>query len=98
MTAVFPSGNLLPEAGAQVTAAMSPSTVSNALGVGKLTFDPVGPLASTVLSPKPENTGAVVSATVIVKFPTAWFPLLSRAVQATEVPPNGNVPPDAGTN
>ena len=68
---------------------MSPSTVSNALGVGKLTFDPVGPLASTVLLPKPENTGAVVSATVIVKFPTAVFPLLSRAVQATEVPRTG---------
>jgi hypothetical protein len=40
------------------------------------------------------NTGGVVSRTVTVNWPLAWFPEPSVAVHVTVAVPNGNVAPD----
>ena len=61
-----------------------------------MTFDPAGPLASTVWSETPLITGAAVSLMVTVKLPFAVLPCPSFAEQFTVVTPMGNELPEAG--
>jgi hypothetical protein len=94
VTLVVPSGNVEPETGAQV-AVKEPSTTSDAETV-KVTTAPLGPVASTVMSPGTVTTGGVFCWTVTAKNPVAVFPALSVAEQVTLVVPSGNAEPEAG--
>src|SRR5580765_8652314 len=93
-TVVAPSGNVLPDAGAQETVGLG-STLSTADTL-KDTAAPPGPVASACWFPGPVTTGAVESVTVTENVPEAWFPELSVAVQVTVEVPSGNVLPDGG--
>src|SRR5262245_41110044 len=96
-TVVWPSGNVDPEAGVQVsTGAGSVSSVAVAVYV---TTAPPGPVASRVMSAGTVITGGVVSAcgvTVTLNVACELLPRVSEAVQVTVVWPIGNVDPDAG--
>src|SRR3546814_10400526 len=59
-------GNVLPDAGAQVTGTVLPSTRSLAVKGPKLTAAPVGPVASATMLERGGITGAVVSTMVTV--------------------------------
>jgi hypothetical protein len=98
VTVVVPRGNVLPEAGEQPAPAIGPSTVSVAVGVGKVTTDPPGPFASRWISGEtPVNVGPLLSVTVTVKLPLAVLAAGgSVALQFTVVVPTGKVKPDAG--
>jgi hypothetical protein len=93
LTAVVPTANADPDAGAH-TVAIGPSTVSDADAV-KVTAV-VGPVASNVRSAGTVTVGDVVSVTVTVKDPVALLPCGSVAVQLTAVAATLNPEPDAG--
>jgi hypothetical protein len=71
LTTVVPSGNFVPLPGVHGFPTMGPSTKSTAPTIlGKLTIEPVGPFASTVIPDgTPVNVGPVVSCTVMVNVP-----------------------------
>ena len=94
VTVVAPKGNVLPEAGLQLTATL-PSTMSTALAV-KVTTAPAALVASTVILAGTMSIGGVVSRTVTVKLPWAVLPCASVAVQFTVVAPMAKVLPEAG--
>src|SRR4051794_6876127 len=95
-TLVWPSGNVLPDAGLQ-SGVMLPSTVSVAVAV-KETGAPFGPAASTLMSAGSVSTGDLVSRTVTVKLPTLdVLPFASVAVQCTVVSPSGNMLPESAS-
>src|SRR3954469_10281484 len=96
VTVVVPTGNVLPEAGSQVTGT-EPSTASLAVAV-KLTAAPVADVASAVMSAGSVRSGAVVSATVTTNDFVPGLPAASVAVQSTVVSPIGNVLPLAGVH
>ena len=83
-TAVRPNGNG-PD-GVEQAGTTAPLTVSTAVTV-YFTEAPPADVASTVSSSGSFRTGGVVSATVTVKPPLAWFPCASVTVQATCVAP-----------
>lgn len=93
-TEVKPTGNVLPEAGEQVTAT-APSTRSVDVAEN-IAEAPAGLVASRLIFPGRVRTGAVVSVTVTVKLPLAVLLRESVAEQFTEVTPTGNVLPEAG--
>jgi hypothetical protein len=93
-TFVVPSGNVLPDAGLQLTLGFG-STLSVAVTV-KLTAAPAELVASAVRFERPASTGAVLSETVIVNEAVARFPDESVAVHVTVVVPSGKVLPGAG--
>jgi hypothetical protein len=96
VTAVVPSGNVLPEPGVQLTLGDA-STVSPAVGDGYVTAAPRELVALTVWSSGTDwSVGAVVSSTMTLKDADAELLELSVAVQVTGVVPNGNVPPELG--
>jgi hypothetical protein len=96
VTAVVPSGNVLPEAGAHATATL-PSTRSDAVGIVQAAAAPDGPVASSVmLEGMPLRLGAVVSCTVTLNEAEALLPCASVAEQFTAVVPSGKLLPDAG--
>jgi hypothetical protein len=94
VTVVWPSGNVAPLAGVQVTATL-PSTRSLAVAV-YVKIAPVAPVASILAFAGTVTTGPVVSVTVTVNEPAPLLPRPSVAVQLTVVGPNGNVVPLAG--
>jgi hypothetical protein len=93
VTVRVPSPKVEPEAGTHDTLALGPSTRSRATGVAKLTFDPLGPFASTVTSAGTfEKEGAFVSTTLMTNVAAAEVLLeASLAEHATVVLPSGNV-------
>jgi hypothetical protein len=93
-TVVAPNGNALPEAGPHV-GVTAPSTMSDAVAE-KETIAPPGPVASAVTGAGSDRVGAVVSRTVTVNEPLAWFWRESVAVQVTVVVATGNMDPDVG--
>jgi hypothetical protein len=97
LTVVSPSGNVLPEAGAQVIVGFA-STASLADGAGeKVTTAPAPLVASTVMPLGTVRLGAVVSLTVTLNdFSALVLPAASLAVQLTVVSPSAKVPPEAG--
>jgi hypothetical protein len=96
VTAVEPTGNLLPEEGEQPTGT-APLTLSTALGGAQETMAPDRLTASTT-SPvgTPVRTGGVVSRTVTEKLAEATFRYESVALHVTLVKPIENAVPDPG--
>jgi hypothetical protein len=96
LTVRVPRAKVEPDAGEHETPATGPSTRSTATGVGKLTFEPEGPFASTVKSGETLcKFGPVVSTTLTTKVAGAEGLFdASRAVHETVVFPSGNVCPD----
>ena len=64
VTTVTPSGKTLPEDAVEVTGRF-PSTRSVAVGAGKVTVAPLGPVASARIGPGTVRLGGVESMTVI---------------------------------
>jgi hypothetical protein len=93
-TFVVPSGNVLPEAGLQLTLGLG-STLSVAV-TANVTTAPAELVASAVRFARPDSTGAALSETVIVNEAVARFPDKSVAVHVTVVVPSGKVLPGAG--
>src|SRR4029450_1782196 len=91
-----PNAKIDPDSGVHETFGVGPSTMSTAVGVGKLTFEPAGPFASAVISAgRSFSCGGVVSVTSTAK--TAGADVLfdaSFAVHETCVVPSGNVSPE----
>src|SRR5918999_3160465 len=87
VTVRVPRAKVEPDAGEQETPATGPSTRSTATGLGKLTFAPVGPFASTVRFGETFcKFGPVVSTTLTLKVAGADVLFdASRAVQETVV-------------
>src|SRR5262245_17202521 len=85
-TVVSPSANVLPEAGAQLTAT-APSTMSLAVGTAYVTLAPFGPVASAVSFACDAMLGGVVSTTVTLKLAFAALPATSVAEHETVVGP-----------
>ncbi|HSL63451.1 MAG TPA: hypothetical protein VK874_02240 [Gaiellaceae bacterium] len=96
VTAVAPTGNVEPDAGAHVTGT-GPATASTAVGAANVTGAPDGPTASTDTATLPLITGPFLSTTVTVNEADA-LPSSSPAVQVTVVDPSGKVEPDAGAH
>jgi hypothetical protein len=94
VTVVVPSGNVLPDAGAQL-GAMLPSTMSLA-EAEYVTTAPPGPVAAVVMLAGTVTVGGVVSCTVTTKESEPVLLWESVAVQVTVVVPKPNVLPDAG--
>ena len=95
LTVVAPSGNIVPEIGAQVTA-RPPSTMSVADGGVYVTAAPLGLFASATMSLTCVSTGAE-SLTVTWNDLVVALCAASVAVQETSVVAfAGNVLPDAG--
>src|SRR6476619_310693 len=94
-TVVPPSANWLPDAGVQVTVTDG-STASLTSGASNGTIAPVLLVASTATSACACNTGAVLSATVILKLALAWLPAESLAAHCTVVAPSANTLTDGG--
>jgi hypothetical protein len=96
VTVFTPNAKIDPDSGVHETFGVGPSTMSTAVGVGKLTFEPVGPFASVVISAgRSFSCGGVVSVTSTAK--TAGGDVLfdaSFAVHETCVVPSGNVSPE----
>src|SRR5205085_741265 len=95
LTIVWPSANVVPEAGAQDTET-GPSNASVAVGVTYETVEPAGPAASTTRSAWAGITGPVVSSTRTSK--DEWVVLCAASVaeQLTVVWPRANRLPEAG--
>src|SRR5689334_24915933 len=93
-TVVVPKPKVEPDAGVQVTGRL-PSTISFAVTV-KLTAAPLGPVASTIMSPGSLTAGPMVSTTVTVKLPVVVRLASFVALQLTVVVPMPNTEPDGG--
>jgi hypothetical protein len=93
LTVVVPTGNVAPEAGVHV-GVRAPSTASFAVAE-KLAVAPLGPVASTVMSPGTETVGETPSVTVTLNEALPVLPASSVAVQVTVVCPTENVLPEA---
>jgi len=94
VTVVVPSGNVLPEEGAQTSVGVG-SIASTALAV-YVTTAPDGLVACTVMFAGTVTTGGVVSWTVTENDPEPVLLCASVAVQLTVVVPTGKVPPEEG--
>lgn len=94
LTVVIPMANIVPDAGAQITAT-DPSTMSEDVAEN-VAVAPRVPVASRLMFAGKVRTGAVVSVTVTVKLPLAVLLRELVAEQFTEVTPTGNVVPEAG--
>ncbi len=94
VTVVPPSGNVDPDAGAQV-AAPPVDTLSVQLAA-KLTTEPDADVASAITAAGTVTMGAVVSSTFTVKVAVPVLPAVSDDWHETLVVPIGNVAPDAG--
>jgi hypothetical protein len=97
VTVVVPTGNVDPEAGAQV-GVIAPDTASVA-EAENVTTAPVGPVAAAVIAEDGiVTTGATVSATVTLNPPVATLPAASWAEQLTGEVPIGNADPEGGVH
>ena len=96
LTVVLVIGNVLPDAGVQVTG-RGPSTMSVAVAENVATA-PDELVASSVMFDGRVSAGGVVSCTVTVKLPFAVLPRVSDAEQLTVVVATGNVLPEAGVH
>lgn len=96
VTVVVPLGNVLPDAGVQVTG-RAPSHASVAVGGMKLTaaVQSPGSVFATMLVGQPASAGPWLSLTVTVKLHES-LPAAFIAVQVTVVVPFGKALPDAG--
>ena len=94
LTVVIPRANIVPDAGAQITAT-DPSTTSDEIAEN-VAVAPRVPVASMLMFAGRVRIGAVVSVTVTVKLPLAVLLRKSVAEQFTEVTPTRNVLPEAG--
>jgi hypothetical protein len=96
VTVVVPTGNRLPEAGAQATATLG-SALSVAFGVGKVATAPLAEQAVTFRPGGHVMLGGVTSrATVTVKVHVVRLVQSSVAVQVTVEVPGGKRLPDGG--
>jgi hypothetical protein len=95
-TVVVPIGNVLPEAGVQVTGT-APSIASIAVAVN-VTTAPAVLVAAAVMFAGSVSTGPAVSCTVTVKRPVDELSCVSLAEHVTVVVPSGNVLPEAGVH
>jgi hypothetical protein len=96
VTVFVPIGKTEPGEGVQLVGRV-PSTVSLAVAE-KSTAAPAPLVASRVIVAGRLKEGAVVSRTVTVKDPLAWFPWASVAVHVTVVEAIANVEPLDGTH
>ena len=94
VTAVEPTANVVPDAGAHETET-PPSTMSVAAAENDTTA-PLEPVASAVIPPGVLMIGAVVSRTVIVNDELAELPVASWAEHVTRVEPTPNAFPEVG--
>jgi hypothetical protein len=93
-TVFVPLAKVLPDGGAHVTGTASQLSVAVTLNVATASHRPVA--VFRVRSAGHEMTGSSLSLTVTVNEQVCSFPLLSRAVQATEVVPLPNLVPEGG--
>jgi hypothetical protein len=96
-TTVVPSGNVEPDAGAQLALGAG-STTSAADGAAYATAAPAADVASATRSSETVGLGATESTTLTTNDPVASAPLESKTEQCTVVAPSGKNDPDAGAH
>src|SRR5262245_50512409 len=95
-TSVLPIGNVLPDAGVQVTVG-DDVTASVAVATNETAL-PDWDVASSEIPAGTVTIGAVVSRTVTVNVAVTLFPVSSEATHDTTVSPSSKVLPDAGVH